>query len=48
MVTRLRIASGTLMPRFLLERWVVTAAGWVLVATSAVLLIAWTLARMPT
>jgi hypothetical protein len=45
-VTRLRAASGALMPRFLLERWVVTAAGWVLVATSAVLLSAWTLAHV--
>ena len=46
-VTRLRIALGKLLPRFLLERWVVTTAGWVLVATSGVLLIAWTLARLP-
>ena len=46
-VTRLRIASGKLVPRFLLDRWVVTTAGWVLVATSAVLVIAWTLSRLP-
>jgi hypothetical protein len=45
-LTRLRIASGRLMPRFLLERWVVTAVGWILVLASATLLIAWTLTRM--
>jgi hypothetical protein len=45
-LTRLRIASGRLMPRFLLERWVVTVAGWILVVASAMLLVAWTLARM--
>ncbi len=45
-LTRLRIALGRLMPRFLLERWVVTAVGWVLVMASAILLIAWTLTRM--
>jgi hypothetical protein len=45
-LTRLRIASGRLMPRFLLERWVVTVVGWILVVASAMLLVAWTLARM--
>jgi hypothetical protein len=44
--TRLRIASGILMPRFLLDRWVVTAVGWILVTASAMLLVAWTLACM--
>jgi hypothetical protein len=46
-VTRVRNASSALTPRFLLERWVVTTAGWVLVVTPAVLLIAWTLTRLP-
>jgi hypothetical protein len=45
-LTRLRIASGRLMPRFLLERWVVTVVGWILVVASAMLLVAWTLARV--
>jgi hypothetical protein len=45
-LTGLRIASGRLMPRFLLERWVVTVVGWILVAASAMLLVAWTLARV--
>jgi hypothetical protein len=45
-LTRLRIASGTLLPRFLLERWVVTVVGWILVVASVVLLVAWTLARV--
>ena len=32
-LTRLRNAAARLMPRFLLERWMVTVAGWILVAT---------------
>ena len=39
-VTGLRTCVKRLVPRFLLERWVVSVAGWILAAVSAVLLIA--------
>jgi hypothetical protein len=45
-LTRLRVASAALFPRFLLNRWVVSVAGGILVAASAVLLVAWALTRV--
>ncbi len=37
-VTRIRTCASRLVPRFLLERWVVSVAGWILAAVSALLL----------